>query len=1150
MNTKLTISKFHRHLYCLMLIAFFLLPWSNLYANNTMQNVANTPVNRLAEAQIQQYSKIITLNLQNVSLSEALKKVAEVAGIGISYNADLISGKTVTVNLKKVTIKRAMKVILSGTDLEAYFSQKPEIIFVRKKKQNFSVKGKVTDSSNGEPLPGVNVYVKGTTIGVATDAKGRYALTVPSPVDTLMFSYIGYKKQMVPVNNRRVINVSLVSQTVVGQEMVVVGYATQQAKDVSGSISTVSSSELNTVATTSVNSMLQGKAAGLNLTLNSNQPGGASTVNIRGALSPHGNNAPLYVVDGVPLTTFQSSVPSLNDATLGYYGGVDRDPLDYLNPSDIQSVTVLKGAAAAAIYGSSAANGVILITTKRGRAGNVKVNYTGNYTIETPQNYFPMLGAKQFMEQQNRLGHDLYLYDNKIAPYGNTNPGTIAPYNPLFAQSQINAAGRGTNWTKMIMRNGYIDEHNISLSGGNKNMTIYSSFNFLDNNAILKTSNFKRYTGRINLDEHINNYIDLSIDMTASQINSLNAATGSNAGGAEKYNMIQAALNYTPTVGVFDKTGNYTYSFNRLIMNPAAFLIIQDNSKTNHFFAAPKLKINFTKNLEGEVNGGIDKQSSNRSFYLPRVTNNAQLPDGMAQKSNDAIDNYSLEGYLTYNKDIASSHISIVAGAGYYKTLNESFGLQGVDFFTDAFSYNNVGVASNLQQNSISSFQSQRTKLSQFFRINYSYRSKYIINIVGRRDGSSIFAANKKYGFFPGISAAWRISQESFMKSIKPITELKLRAGYGEAGNESILVGNSLALYNPGYPYLIGTTYYNGVAISQVANPNLTWETDADFDVGLDFGLFNDRINGSADYYIKTARNLLDYNQLPYNNAVGRIADNVGSTQSKGFELTLHTVNISGRNFRWTSDLDLSTYNRFWLKRNPKVPLASYIGYHDPIGAIYGWKTDGIIKSKSDIPSYMPDAYLGNIKYVDLNGDGKLDSKDVTIIGNYDPKWTFGFNNTFSYKNFDLIVYVYGRIKQSVWNDFAPNAFNIDQTNPSNTTIYAKDVWSSTNPNGTYPGVASNPYDGNNPTGNNNFNLEKVSFLRLSNITLGYTLPTSIFNGTHLIRSARLFVNVKDLGVLTNFTGFDPEYSSSTSSAATNPYPKFYSYTFGINIHF
>lgn len=1010
---------------------------------------------------------------------------------------------------------------------------------------SITVKGKVTDASNGSPLPGVNIIVKGTTHGTATNTNGMYQLSNVASNDTLVYSYIGYISKSVPVRGRATINIALKSQTIQGQQMVVVGYATQKAKDVSGSISTVSSKELNTVATTSVNSMLQGKAAGLNMTLNSTQPGGASSINIRGALSPHGNNTPLYVVDGVPLTNFSSSVPSLNNSTLGFGGGVDRDPLDYLNPSDIQSITVLKGAAAAAIYGSSAANGVILITTKKGSAGHVRVNYTGNITLEKPQKYFPMLNARQFMEQQVRLSHSLYLFDNKLSPYGNTDPSSVSPFNPLFTQSQINAAGVGTNWTKMIMRDGYIDEHNISISGGNRSTTIYTSFNYLNNNAILKTSNFNRYTGSLNLQQKIGNSIQLSVNLMASQINSNNASTGSNAGGPEKYNMIQAALNYAPTVGVYDSTGNYMSSYNRLEMNPAAFLIIKDNSKTKHFFVSPKLKINLTKNLVFNAHGGVDQQSTDRSFYLPRVTNNAQLPDGMAQKRNDVLGNYSAESYLSYSNDFSENHLSVVLGAGYYKTLSEGFGLQGVGFFTDAFSYNNVGVASDLLKNTISSYKSERTKLSQFFRINYTYRSKYILNIVGRRDGSSIFAKNKKYGFFPGVSAAWRIAQEKFMKNIKSIDELKLRVGYGEAGNESVLSSNSLQLYNPGYPFLIGNTLYNGVAISQVANPNLTWETDTNFDVGLDFSLFNNRLSGSADYYIKTAKDLLDFNPLPDNNAVARVADNVGSTRSKGFELTLNTINIQSHNFRWSSVLNLSTYKSFWLKRNPRVPLPPYVGYHDPLGAIYGWKTAGIIKSKSDIPSYMPNAYVGNLKYVDLNGDGKLNSQDVTIIGNYDPKWTFGFSNTFSYKNFDLKIYLYGRIKQSVWNNYAPNVANLDQqTNPSNTTIYAQDVWSASNPNGTYPGVAANPYDGNNPTGNNNFNLQDVSFVRLSNVTLGYTLPNNIFGGTNVIRSARIFVNMKDLGLLTNYKGFDPEYSS------TNPYPKYYSYTFGINIHF
>jgi len=414
-----------------------------------------------------------------------------------------------------------------------------------------------------------------------------------------------------------------------------------------------------------------------------------------------------------------------------------------------------------------------------------------------------------------------------------------------------------------------------------------------------------------------------------------------------------------------------------------------------------------------------------------------------------------------------------------------------------------------------------------------------------RRDGSSIFAKNHKYGIFPGASAAWIISDEPFFQDFAPsVSQLKLRVGYGEAGNESILSGNTLQLYSPGYPFLIGSTLENGVALSQVANPNLTWEKMYTFNAGLDFGLWNQRFTGSLDYFVKTARDLLDFNPLPSNNAVGRVADNVGATRSKGFEVALQANNLSLGPVRWTSNVNVTHYRGYWLERNPQVPLAPYIGEHDDIDAIYGWQTDGIIQTDADRPSYMPNAYLGNVRYVDQNGDGQLDESDVVILGHSSPRWTVGLNNTFRAFNFDLNVFMYGNLGFDRGNNYAPSVGTIAQpTSPGNTTIYVEDAWSADNPTGTYPGIASNPYSGNNPAGTD-FNLKDASFLRLQNVTLGYTLPRAWLQGLGLASRARLFLDLQDLGLITSYPGFDPEYTEA------NPYPKAFRTTLGLDLSF
>ncbi len=1007
------------------------------------------------------------------------------------------------------------------------------------------VRGTVTDAETGEPIPGANVLVVGTTTGGITRSTGQYEVAAPSPSDTLQFSFLGYVTQRVAIGGRDVIDVALATDAQELDDVVVIGYGTAAARDVTGAISSVEAADLNPVATLSVNQMLQGKAPGLQLQTRSAQPGGGVTANVRGATSPNGSNQPLYVIDGVPITEFGSSVPSINDDDVGFYGGIDRDPLSALNPSDIESVTVLKDASAAAIYGSAAANGVVLITTKGGRAGDLRVDYRGGATFETIDRYVPLLDAGQFMRQQDRLAYDRYLFENRIAPYGTTNPGSVAPYAPLFTEADMAGAASGTDWLDLVTRDGFAQEHNVAISGGSPASRAYVSFNYRGTDAVLENSTLDRITGRVNLDQTLSSAVRLRLRMSGSQLSGSNASTGANDGGQEKYNMLQAAYAYAPTVPVYEDDGTtYAYTYNRLIMNPAAFLIIDDQSSTTSLFATPSLEVDLAPGVTATVSGQFSRNASTRGFYLPRRANNAQLPDGMAQRSEGTIDNYSTEAYVNLDRRVGPASVSAVVGGGFYRAETEGFSAQGVGFFTDAFSFDNLGVAESLEQNVIGSYKSGRNKLSQFTRVNLSIADRYLVSLVGRFDGSSVFAENKKVGFFPGLSVGWVASDEAFLAGVPALSRLKVRAGVGQAGNESILVGgNALQLYSPGYPTLIGNRYINGVALSQVANPDLSWETVTTLNLGLDFALFNYRVTGSADYFVKTASDLLDFQTLPANNAVGLVAANIGSTRSQGVELALGTQNVAGDRVSWRTDLTLSRFRSRWVERNPAVALAPYVGETDELGTIYGWETDGIIQTEADRPSHMPDANLGNVRYVDQNGDGALDENDVVVLGNAVPRWTLGLGNTVAVGAFDLNVFVYGNLGYKRANTFAPNVFNLSQSqNPENTTALATEVWSSQNPDGTLPGVATNPYDQSNPAGDD-FYLEDASFLRLNNVTLGYRLPERFIQGlVGAGRSARLYLDVQNLGVITSYSGFDPEFTE------VNPYPNAYSTTLGVEL--
>jgi TonB-dependent starch-binding outer membrane protein SusC len=1010
--------------------------------------------------------------------------------------------------------------------------------------QQKTISGRVLNGDK-QPLPGVTVLVKGKTNSTVTNETGVFSITASSN-DILVFTSAEYSSYEAPVGANMTINVTLNKVITEIEEVVMVGYGTQRRKDVSSSIVSLKTDIIPKTANTSINNVIQGRAAGLNVDLRSAQPGGRLNISIRG------RGTPLYVIDGVPLFNYASAEPAIvsfgSAVETGFSGGVDRDPLSNMNPSDIESVDILKDASATAIYGSAASNGVILITTKKGKAANgmVTTEYRGSYTVQTPKKYFDLLNAKEFMQEQVRLERDRSLYSAGAAPYG-TNPAPV--FTPRFSQAQIDTTGEGTDWLDILMRKGSIQEHNISVSGGTEKTRIYSSFNFYDNKAIVENSDFTRFAGRVNMDQQLSNRISLSVQMQASQVNSNNQSTGA-GGNSEKFNSLQTAYAFAPYLSIYDNAGKYTRTLNTQITNPAAFLIIQDKLRTKRFFIAPSIEIKIIKGLTFKAVGGLDKTSSDRRFFMPAKAQNYLFPGGLAQLSTTSQHNYSLEGYATYNKGFGDHSVNVVAGTGYYRYFSESFSMQGADFFTDALGFNNIGIATNRDKTLMMSNKSPNNKkYSWFSRVNYSYRSKYILSLLGRVDASTSFAENKKSGFFPGISGTWRISQEGFLSGSRVISDLKLRVGYGETGTDPGI--SALSLYGTGGgTFVIGTTTYPSVALTQLANPNLSWETLKNINIGIEYELWKGRISGALDLFRNDRVDIIRNVQLPYNNAVLQLGTNQGGSQrTQGIEFTVNSKNLTG-NFRWETSFNISTYNTRWLERSPYDALNSFQKTDDRTDIVYGWETSGIIQTIADRPSYMPMGRLGNVIYVNQNKDNLLNSEDVVVLGYTTPKWSFGLGNRFAFKNFDLDVFMYGRIKQNMVNNlagfYAPDRLGIAAG--QNTLVDIKKVWTADNPTGVLPGPAGNAYAV--PTGaTSNFYRQNVNYLRLRNITLGYT-----FNPKKILRSARLFVDIQNVGLWTNYKGYDPEIVAGSSGANTgndvNVYPQTLSTTVGLSISF
>lgn len=701
-----------------------------------------------------------------------------------------------------------------------------------------------------------------------------------------------------------------------------------------------------------------------------------------------------------------------------------------------------------------------------------------------------------------------------------------------------------------VSRQGWVIDQNVSVNGGTDKTQYYFSYNYYNNHGMLVQSDLIRHTVRLNLDQEFSKRFKAGIKLTYSNVNSGSTSTGSVGKGD---NMLSNVTKFAPDRPVYNEDGSYSNSYNQLINNPASYKDVDDNTLTQRIFIAPtaELKIIDGLSLKGSV--GYDRQYSTRKFYIPAKANHKSVPDGLASLGTASATNISVEGFLQYNKMFKDIHrVSAVLGAGYYNTFDDGFNMGAYDFFTDAFGYDNISLASNKEKETISSWRNERTKLSQFFRLNYSLLDRYVLTITARRDGSSYFSENHKWAIFPSASIAWRISEESFMKDKTPFSDLKLRIGYGAAGNENVLGTNSMAAYvnksgSHNYNVLFGKTEHIGLSLARVTNPDLKWETDYTLNVGLDFGFLNSRIRGSVEFFHRGAKDLLDYAQLPSNNAVGRMPANIGETKSQGFEFTLSSENIKTKSFTWNTDFNLSYFKASWVKRNPQVALAEYIGEKDEIDEIYGWKTDGIIRSKDEIPSYMSDAKVGNIKYVDINNDGVLDSKDVVKLGNSTPKWMAGFNNTFTFKGFDLNFYFYGAFGFMKYRGQTPDASALGNAGsaPGNTwATVITEVYNSQTGLGWMPGIAANPYDSSNPSGTSDFYLRKGDYVKLKNVTLGYTLPQGVFAKSNFIKGLRFFIDAQNLLTITSYEGFDPELSVDL------PYPQAVSLSFGFNLSF
>ena len=1109
----------------------------------------------------------LTLNTSRTTLGAIIKQIQSQSEYQFFYDDQLSTIPVEAIKVENASLEDVLNRILKNKNIS--FKVEDNIIYLKpqtpaqdqqpKVGQPRKISGTIVDE-NGEPLIGVNVLVKGTTNGVISDFDGNYTLMVDEENPILQFSYIGYTPQEITVKEQAVINLKMTSDTQVIDEVVVTALGIKREKKMLGySVQEIKSDALNTTGDPSVTSALQGKVAGLQMNTSSTGLGGSTKITIRGNSSLTDNNQPLWIVDGVPFTDNQTSEASA-------YGGYDRGGTSFdINPEDIESISVLKGPNAAALYGSRAGNGVIIITTKKGKTGAPKVTYSGTATVQTLASDYDMLGAQDFMIQSNRYAKEEWMRANGIGVYGGKTEGEASTaYKPYYTDAQINAPAHNTDWFDEITRTGFQTQHNISVTGGTESTKYLVSGNFFKQNGVVKNNDMERYTGRINLEQKVSKYVNLGVNMTLSRNQTNNVPLGS--GQNENASIMVAAAQFNPLLPIKDENGDYTLNSQAAFLpNPVSLLEITDKTMKERLLATAFVEVKPIQDLTLKANFGIDRNYQKRSVYMPKTTLYGQKKGGQADIAQYDKSDYLMELTANYTKRLGDHNFSVLAGYSFQRFTDESLYAGNSQFLIDGFLYNNLG-AGAYPKPSVGSSASKDEMASFFGRVNYSYKDRYLLTATLRADGASNFAENNRWGYFPSVALGWRFTEEEFMKPMTSVlSNGKLRVSFGQTGNSNI--GNrAISYYQTGNNNEFGGTESIGVYLSQMGNPDLKWETTTEWNVGLDLGFFNNRLNVTAEYFRKVVSDLLAERSLLTFNEADKIAANIGKTQSQGFELTINTTNFNSKDFSWNTDFTFSFYRDKWNTRDASWKPAAYSQYNAPIRYMYGYLSDGLIQPGETV-DYMPGSLPGQVKIKDINGyvynedgsvqvdkhgiplksgkpDGKLDDADKVIYGSSDPGYLMGLNNTIRYKNFDFNIYFYGQFNvlnagsyKDLWLTGADGMTGIvNMYRGYNMPTSAAEVWTHDNQSASRPGYFQNK----STWGIGDYYLQKSWFVRCRNITVGYTIPVK-----KALSSIRVYADINNPFTITPYDGLDLETDNSVWA-----YPNVRSFSLGLDITF
>ncbi|WP_338868735.1 TonB-dependent receptor [Spirosoma sp. SC4-14] len=1020
-----------------------------------------------------------------------------------------------------------------------------------------SIAGRVTDENNAV-LPGVSIVVKGTQRGTVTDSEGRYKIDVPNSDATLVFSFVGYLPQEVRVGAQATIDISLKADSKVLDEIVVIGYGTTKKSDLTGAVASVKEAQLQERPAPSLNQALSGRMPGVQVNTNSGRPGGRTTIRIRGFSSINSSNNPLYVVDGVMLP--QST------------GNQFSSPIDYINPNDIVSVEVLKDASSTAIYGARGANGVILVQTKKGKAGEGRVTYDANFSVNTiGPNRPQVLNAKEYLAVEDLAYANMAKYDPvgwaagkwsyldpkvRRAAFSAAHPGIFdANLNPLY----------DTDWMKEATQNKLSQNHQLNFSGGNERTQYSLSVGYRNDQGLIKTSYLKRYSGRFTIDDQVKKW--LKIGGTLSYNNQSENIVDQNDAVARQIVEDFPFLPVKYADGSYANNRDYPYaegtmsSVHRLMDRR---YILNTQTTIGSLFT----NLNLAKGLEMRTVLGVNIQTQENDQSSTRTLEIGA--NGTASTSNRKESFWSLENYLTYNKQFGADHsFTGLLGISWQETNIFSMSASVRNFATDYFGYNNLGAGSTLP--TVGSDASRFAFNSYFGRINYGYKDRYLLTVTGRADGSSKFGENHKFAFFPSAALAWRVTEENFLKGNPVISNLKVRTSFGLTGNSEIPPYTSLSLLSSNYATIYNDAKVTGTGISRLANPDLRWEKTAQSDVGLEIGLFKGRVNLEADYYYRKTTDMLLDAPVPRTSGYATIRRNVGSMQNYGFEFGLNTVNIDRGGFQWSTTFNIS------FNRNKVLSLATpsdifgvggpnftnqtnIIRVGQPVGSFWGltrlgtW-SEAEREEAAKFTSYRNGLTIlpGDIKYLDVNGDHAITDADRSIIGNGSPKSWGAMTNTFRYHNLDLTL----ELQFSYGNDVLLMNLHPSEDRQALANSYKSvlNAWTPTNQN--TPIAEIRDTRAGYVTNVDSHWVKDGSFLRGKNLLLGYTFTPEVLNKIKVNR-LRVYATVQNffLAVHDKIIG-DPEVTPTNqgndSSAFSqgeiwHNYPKPTTYMVGLQI--